>query len=236
MSDFLQTAQADVFGRLLAAEDLATVPVLLQRALLDEAAVKRRMGALDSRTGRTGACVIVLMPEISVPSTEAPGPTLIVRQSCLVLEHPTVNHGDVGTGLSAEQIAVFALQALHHFRASGTVQTFTAGSRAIVPDATYEGLVGYLVTVEAYAGVSTSPKLPTPSITGTTGPITAALACDDAAAELWYTLDGTYPWSGNPAAMAYAAPFLITTACTLRAVAYRTGYQASNVASAVISL
>jgi hypothetical protein len=51
-------------------------------------------------------------------------------------------------------------------------------------------------------------------------------------AQIYYTTDGSYPSADNDEATLYSAPVEITEATTLRAVAYRTGMQPSNVAVA----
>lgn len=61
-------------------------------------------------------------------------------------------------------------------------------------------------------------------------PTQVSITCPTEGASIYYTLDGTEP---TESATLYTAPFTITATTTVKAKAYKTGYEASNVASAI---
>ena len=74
-------------------------------------------------------------------------------------------------------------------------------------------------------------KLPRPVITPNDGqgnggghPQTVTIMCPGATA-IYYTLDYSHPWAGNPTAVLYSAPFSMTTAGMVRARGFAAGAQ-----------
>jgi len=63
--------------------------------------------------------------------------------------------------------------------------------------------------------------------------VTVTLTCGTAGASIYYTTDGTLPWSGN--GTLYAAPFAVAAAGTVRALAFKTGLFPNIVTSKAIS-
>lgn len=236
MSDsrkFLKLIQEDAFARLSVAADFTTVGLILARKAVTEQEVQQKRGVQSGRGGKVGTCVVVEMPVVRVDSPNAPGPSTIVEQSFLVLEHPEMNAGTTGSGLSAEQLAVDCLQLFHHFMPFGTSQVMTAADDAIVPDFTFKNLVGYRVTVSTLIALRRRAKVQLPTISPVTGaaPLQITLACPTSGAAIWYTVDNTYPSSANvPASTLYTVPFTLATAATLRVGAEKSGLQPSDIA------
>lgn len=228
LDDCAARLQADAYF-----SDIAVLPFLTDST---EEEIAKRLGAAKGQSGKVGACVLVLLPTVAVPSPNLPGPQFQVRQSFIVLEHPEINNGTIGTKKPAGAIAREVVRLFHHAYTGRGAQVWNAGSDAIVPETGFRKLAGYTITLAAAWGQESVNRLPTPTIVATgTGPFSVTLACADAAAALWFTLDGSYPWPGNPGAALYAEPLSISTASTLRVVAYRTAYQASNTATATVS-
>lgn len=71
------------------------------------------------------------------------------------------------------------------------------------------------------------------TVTGTTYPKTISMACDTDFIKILYTVDGTVPEPGN--GDVYEGKFTVAAACTVKARAYREGYQPSDVASETLS-
>nr|WP_246438234.1 chitobiase/beta-hexosaminidase C-terminal domain-containing protein [Prosthecobacter vanneervenii] len=70
-------------------------------------------------------------------------------------------------------------------------------------------------------------KVSTPTVTQEGAAI--ALTCTTAGASIYYTLDGTFPGSGNAAASLYTAPISLESGIhQMRVCAQKDGMQASN--------
>lgn len=228
--DSLLQDQLDIHARLSADELFAAVPVLLQRRGVTEADVELALSTLNEKSGKMGALAVVLMPSLEPDSPESPGPRYRIVATVQVIEQPLFNLGDSGTGLSAEQLAERVRLLLHHASfGRGSVWTFSG----MEPVEQGEGKIAYGVRVSRLYGDSYGNRLAVPTLTAAGATITATHP--DAAAALWYTIDGSYPWPGNPAASLYAAPVVVAEPCTFRAAAYRPGYQPSSIATANVS-
>lgn len=88
------------------------------------------------------------------------------------------------------------------------------------------------VVVDYTAGVATSAN--TPVITPNGGEVAAdteiSISCTTDGASIYYTIDGTEPSNTN--GILYAVPFKLTSATTVKAIAYADGLSQSSVASA----
>ena len=225
--------QTDFGARLEADEYFEDIPVLVQRKGVTESDVDVALAGLAEKGGKAGACVVVLMPELVPDSPDAPGPRYRLRAAVQVIEMVLVNLGQDGTGKGAEAIAERVRQILHHVSfGRGSVYTFAG----MEPLSAGDGKISYAVRFERLAGDAWVAKVMRPVVTVTgSGPASVSITCGTAGAALWYTLDGTYPAAANPVAALYAAALSISTACTLRCVAYLAGYQASDCADTSIS-
>jgi hypothetical protein len=65
----------------------------------------------------------------------------------------------------------------------------------------------------------------------------ATLTCATSGATIFYTLDGTYPGSGNSAAVEYSAPFAVSSGQRIRTSAEKKadGYLGSRISTELIS-
>lgn len=79
----------------------------------------------------------------------------------------------------------------------------------------------------------TTVATPTITVTGTTMPKTVKIATTTEGCQIRYTLDGTAP--DTITGEIYAKEFTVEAACTVKAVAFRVGYNPSTVASASIT-
>lgn len=86
---------------------------------------------------------------------------------------------------------------------------------------------------EAVAPAGVVTKVSTPNFSpgggSVTGPVQVAITSATDGATIYYTLDGSEP---NNSKTQYTSPINITTTTTIKAVAYKSGLDASNVASA----
>lgn len=234
MSDQISQDQLDFHGRLLADAYFTDVEVLLESKGLVEADVDQALGPLNEKGGKTGACVVVLMPTLTPESPDAPGPRFLVRLAVQVLEAPLINRATGGTGKSAAEIAEQVRRLCHHFAAGrGNVYTFAAQE----PIAVQDGKVSYAVTFQRVGGDGLARKVATPtcSTSSATAPATVTLACATGGAAIHYTLDGSYPSPANPAALLYSTPVELAAAATVRAAATLANWAQSNVSALAIA-
>jgi hypothetical protein len=163
---------------------------------------------------------------------------LAVIQAFTVLEHPTLNAGSIGTGKSAEEISVELVDLFHFASYSGAEQVARAAPATIVPDLSFEGMVGYEVRIVTFVDLDQPLRAGLPLIDPDEGahPQSVTLASGTAGADLWYTQDGSYPSSQNATALKYSGtPVAIAAACKLRAAAEKSGQQPSSVAEAIFT-
>jgi hypothetical protein len=206
--------------------DIALVPFVADTT---EDELAKRLGVLKGKSGKVGACILAMLPEVDVETPNVPGPQLVVKQSFLVLVHPELNAGSIGTQKPAGAIAREVVRLFHHAKTAHLVQTWNARAGAIVPNTEYRKFSAYTVAVSAEWAQDVPPRCATPSGTLTpTDPAILTLACATSGATLWYTLDGSYPSSANPAATLYAGPFEVAAACILSVAAEKSGLQQSS--------
>lgn len=237
MSSTRTQLQTDAEARLIADPYFADVAIILQRKGVTEKEIQQRLSVRNARSGKIGACVLVLIPGADVVDPNLPGPRLGLVQSFVVLVHPTINDGDLGTGKDPEDIAEKLLQLFHHARLSGGA-VLTGGANAIVPNDSFDGLIGQQVNLNTFGGPAAPSKVGTPTIAAdnsNTSPCTVTMACGTVGAVIWYTTDGSYPSSENPLALVYSAPFTQPTGATIRAAAQLSGSQQSDVAQLTIA-
>lgn len=96
--------------------------------------------------------------------------------------------------------------------------------------------IGYQVPIRCSPDMLLLSKVVAPVISpaGTLPSVTVTLTCATSGAAIYYTLDGSHPWSGNTSAALYSTPFTLTEAKTVRAIAYKSGSLASDAKAAVI--
>jgi hypothetical protein len=175
------------------------------------------------------------MPFIDVEKPELPGPYTAIVATVRVIENPLVNMSSAGTEKSAEDIGSEVLSELHHWVpwGSGNIQrALFAERRALEPveELVAEGKIAYDATLRTRREIAPEPRANMPAIVLSAGTITISSV---ATSQTYYTLEGSYPWSGN--GLLYSVPFTApASGSQVRAVTYKTGLQASNVASLTI--
>jgi len=227
----LEALQNEIVSRLSADEYFVDVSVIGERHEDIENEITRALSRMTTKGGKIGAVVLVGGFEFGVPKPNLPGPdwsdgTVLVT----AIETVLFNRGASGTGKAAADIAVRAGQVLHHYRPVGLAQTLYVHADGLrkVED-TKPGDVAYVVPIRINPKLSAPVKLPAPTVAPAAGaaPQTVTLTCAGATA-IYYTLDDTYPSSGNANATLYSGPVTVAAAANLRAVGYALGKIASD--------
>lgn len=227
--DPLEQDQEFFAARLESDDFFRDVTVLLQRKGVTESDIDEALSTLLSKDDRLGAVVVVLKPALLPTEPDAPGPEYKVSLTVQVITQPMFNDGDTGTGKTSEQIAARIRTLLHRFATSGGTFSFAAMDPVDVPD----GKDSYSVTFTRLArDCAAQCGLPLIDPDEGVAPQTVALSCATVDAEIWYTLDGSYPAPGNELARLYLGPLDIAAAGCLYAGAYKAGLLPSGLAHA----
>lgn len=223
--------QADLHALLDYDPVFAEVAVLLEDKGDIEADVIQALATLNAKAQKLGALAVVLEPEEVPTDPETPNPELRVRLSVQVMEDQLFNLGDTGTHRSCYALARRVRQ-LGHRRSFGRGVWFWVGTVPVPQD--NPSRRSRLVTFERRDSERRVTKLGAPLIDPDEGaaPQTVTVSTATAGAEIWYTLDGSTPVPSNQAARPYLAPLELTDPCTLRAAAYLSGYEPSDIAQA----
>ena len=215
------------------------IPVLLQRVGITEDDIQVALQTMQAGFSAVGSVVIVLMPDISTDTPNAPGPRYWVRYALQVIDWPIVRRQSPGgTGVSAEEIADRVREIMQYFSPRNQAFAFDT----VTPVPMTEGRVSYVVRFKRIGADQPPPQCAavTFSPNAGPGPVTLTLtASQPAGATIWYTTDGSYPGSTQAApvgtALQYTAPFSVPSGTLIRAAAEfpSGGYQQSNYISQV---
>lgn len=229
----LDRLQQDIAGRIAADPNFADVPVIAQAKGVIEQDIAESLGYLTVKDGKMGVCVVVKLPERSVPKPNIPGPDYILDCPVIVVENVLINRGASGTGKTATALSLMLEHLLHQVsfgRITLYAGTAVGGQYVDQTGAPIDGVQQYDVTLHGGWGMSAARLVQRPVIT-LAGEL-ATLTCGTSGATVRYTLDGSYP---GLAATAYTEPVELADGQTIRAVAYADGYQASNLAETIYS-
>lgn len=255
--DPLTQLQLDIQALLQAEEFFAVIPVLARAQGVTSEEIEARLGKrglVANASGKTGCCVVVMMPICDAPDADARGPGLDVVIPVTVYERPIINRAEgTGIGETAEEIALQALSAVH-----GRILhpcAIYADKRAAEPlPLEDEKTVAYMCYFRTHFALAGLPKVARPVIKGTAAAVwieTLAGFGLVSGAAIYYTTDGSYPRPGNPTATLYGfvlvdengvsitdennepleapATFAVAAGTVVRAAAYATARQGSDV-------
>lgn len=228
----------DLAARLNADEWFSTINVLTERKSDLLSAIEKSIGPMKAKGGKSGTCVVVMSPVATDDLPDVGAAILSPVLSFRILENPLINNSGVGTKKEALSTAKRIVMLMKHFSIAGVCTALIPDKPTVVPVADPVAPVAYEVrfrtrdddgqTIPKVLPVSLSP-------TGGAAPQTVTLTCATPGAAIYYTKDGSYPWSGNATATLYTAPFSVTSPATVRAGAFLAGAFASNVSIAVFS-
>jgi hypothetical protein len=194
---------------------------------------------------KQGACVIIEQPEYVDQMAGVKDGPMRMNWTMLAVEHRLFNKDTAngGTGKRALAIARRLRRIVRGYHSGGLTQYFSFDRISRVANAVYydeakeesTSLVVWRLEFHGNEGDHESVLKVAPVIISPRegdAPQTVTLTCATSGAAIYYTLDGTYPWSGNEEAEEYTAPIEIPTAALLRACAFKDDYTASDVAAA----
>lgn len=218
--------QLDLAARLEADPyfDDITVTVVRPRASFGfvqiDQLVAEVLGCIRKKAGKGGASVQVLMPLVDAESTDARGPLIQNAITVRVQELPVHNMGPNGTQKSAEDIADNVVRLLHLFN-PGKGNVVYGAPDLMTPTAEFDPRVTIDCRFLQQGAMGGREKVQPVTLTAAGYQVTLTTATSGAS--LYYSTDGAYP------ATLYTAPFTVAAGTTVRAVATKTGLDASNV-------
>lgn len=251
----LSRLQADVTSALESDARFETIPVFSRAKGVTDQDIETALSVLNEQGGKVGACVVVMMPKVEVPNPDPAGPRLEVEICVRVLEMPAMNlDPQIGSLLPAEEIALNVMHILHGRRFTQNISQLYSSSRAAEAVNIDEATVCYDVFFKCRFGLAAPARVQTPVILGDASAV--QIGCNTPAATIYYTLDGSFPWEGNPTAVRFgitlltesgavivtedgnelnvANPFSISPGTQVRAAAYADNYQGSDCAAATL--
>jgi Chitobiase/beta-hexosaminidase C-terminal domain len=236
--------QKDVFGLLMSAPQLATVSIALEQKFILQAELQADSVWQIIRNGKSGNGVLIEIPEIESTANNVSGPPQTV-----ILKFVSFQNGDAalvpnsGSGLFAEEVEQFILDALH-LQSFGKFGTIQVDGKFSSPARDYPGVNARRLTlkIKPLASRQTPRTAPVNCALQPDG-VTMVLNCTTPGATIVYTLDGSFP--SNPAvaidplsnqpvnaqSKVYAAPFQLPPGATLRAAAYAPGMNPGEIIS-----
>jgi hypothetical protein len=225
----LETIRGFILERVKLGGYFADIPVLDERKgdLLSQ--VEMAIGVVSGLGGRCGVCLVMLAFVASDTNRNVPSGELSVEVGFLVLENPMMNDDPIG-GIGKKALVVYEelRQELKHFCVAGSFIGLVPAEQDLVPVDRGMAPVEYEVRFRTrQAATTVVPKVDVPVFT--VGVSTVTITCGTAAAQIWYTVDGSYPSPNNNLAALYATAFTKPAADTVvLAIAYKDGYVASN--------
>ena len=229
MSSTLLTFQQEVADRLLADPFFANIPVVTE-------ILKDISGTINTAVANCGLAVLVATPAAGKPFPNVSTPFWEdIDVTVQTHELPAMNNG-VNSSIRSLEVCEKICALLNPPWVPVTYSRALlprSPTIRLVPNKTFlvyhcrysaSGGVVYTPSQVATPVVSTSP---TPVVAPVSSvPVTVTISCATSGAAIFYTLDGKYPAPRN--GTFYTAPFVISSAATLRTRAWLAGYNASE--------
>lgn len=183
--------------------------------------------------GRIGAGIIIEKPGFETTAPNLPGPEGHLTLEILVLEDRLTNSGPTeGTQLAADQICQTIMDALHWQQFEGFGQMFS-DRNAMTEARDFQPLSAYRLRFKLRMPRAQTEKVAQPTITEVA--LSVTLACATADAQIYYTLDESYPGRSNPGAILYSAPFTVVAGDIINAAAYKEALTPSHMIQATVT-
>ena len=223
--DILTRIQADLVARCKADAYLRAVPILGQDKGYTQADIDEALGIVTTVGGKCGACIVILQPLARDSISEMRDGPMTLTFAFRVLEEPVINtDATSGTGKRALALARRLVTVFDLWKPIGMANPFKPIAQTIKPVEDDAAQVCFEVEFEtSESDTVANSYVSTPSISYTgTGPYSVTITCPTAGSVIYYTTDGTYPWSGN--GTLYSSTFSVAAGTTVRAVASKTDW------------
>ena len=249
IDDVIQALQDDQYFALRGDAEIAGVSIFRRRTPLpkdsdgnpvvgDTVAIDDKLNqvlsGIATRNGQTGAAIIVMLPDVALESAQNMSLPIKLKWKIRTVENQMFNESTGGTGLPSSQLALHVAQFMQTraFRGGNPLRCDPAKA---IEEITLPGFLVHEINGECAVYVGVRAKCAAPTISQTDGLLT--LASTTAGARIFYTLDQSYPGSGNGAALPYTVPFTLDPGSyVLRTAAEADGMQASNDVPAKITV
>ena len=245
MIDIFQQIQHAVAGCILSIPYLNGVGVFIMRphvqpdgTVVDapsiQTAIENSLLGIQQRNSMSGAAAMVLMPRLGIEDHLASNTNSKIHLVVRVAENVLINNSTGGTFLSAEAIADRIRQELHFFQAGSKWKIKCEEQNTILPiDDGDPNNVTYEVQVFCFHNNTNVSRVTMPTIAVAGGNCT--LSCTTAGSSIYYTTDGTFPYSGNTGATLYAAPFAVASGDHVKVCAFASNLSPSGVVEGVVT-
>lgn len=224
MSDPIAQLQADVFAKLGAEAFFAPFPMLLETNGLTQSEYEKSTQIVKVKSGKMGAALVVMLPEAK---NDTFGSAVIEDRASVivrVLEMPKINRGAQGIGVAWSEISREVKITLNTFILGGTMLSY----KGTTPYNDGDGTIGENVVFEIVLPLPRPVKCAQPRISGTLSAV--SITTSTPGATIRVTIDGSFPSQGNTAAFDYTAPFTAIADMAVRAAAWKSDRQGSDVA------
>lgn len=255
MMDPVARLQADVWGRLSAHPFFAAVAVLNNERGIIGDDVEAALKLFAKKNGKSGAALVVDRPLRDVRNADAPGPDMEITIPVTVAEMPLINRAAGGTGRLTEELVTEVMSLLHGWQPGSHTGQCYCGPDAVTPTVGNDRVIVTEIRMRTRMRLATPGRVATPVISGDVGNV--QIGCNTPDAHIYYTIDGSWPWAGNPEAKLFGItlmtedgqiivtedgdplhlsnPFVVAPGTLVRAAAYAEHKQGGNGAAAIFT-
>ena len=231
-TQFLRRFQDHTLAKLLSEPALQYVSIDSVRNQVKLNPEARVAPHLAARNGKTGAGILIGLPLADPVEHDVPGAQMEVKLPLEILVADDISLViSNGAGITAEEIVTLCWMLLHQLlnQALGSGNWFVSGFDPIEDK---RGAYGYRLVLTVRFAEEQPAKVDAPVCVIAAGH--ATLTTQLAGATIYYTLDGSFPGSGNAAALVYATPVVVASGQQLLTAAYKTNYLGSDIWQTII--
>lgn len=240
--DAIDRLPFELQARLEADSFFADVPVIVAEEGNIELEMARKQAVVTQKGGKLGVAVIVLQVVADDLYDNVVFGPMVLRPALQVVENLELNRGPNGTGKSARRIARMIRDVIKPLALDGITTEFQPDKPCIEPvdlKDLGEMLRAYQVNFLVYEAEAQGEQASRPDVIAIAGGSEPqfGLMCITEGAEVWYSLDDSFPAPGRAGSAVYSAAVSIPDGgLTVRAAAYKEGMVASQVIRARVEV